>query len=101
MQGRAPGHAATDTKEDLRERGITVIFWPPFPPDLNPIGRVWHIMKNYLQDNYPETMSYDRLIVAVKDTWEKVGAHEFKALIESMQERCQSVIDAKGLFTKY
>lgn len=46
-------------------------------------------------------MSYDRLRVAVKDAWDKVGEHEFRALIESMPERCQAVIDAEGRFTKY
>ena len=53
-----PGHAAGDTKQDLAERGIIVIFWPPFSPDLNPIERVWHIMKNYIQDNYPHPSNY-------------------------------------------
>jgi hypothetical protein len=61
MQDGAPGHAAADTKQDLQERGIEVISWPPFSPDLNPIEWVWHIMKNYLQDNFPEVMSYDVL----------------------------------------
>lgn len=101
MQDSAPGHAAGDTKQDLAERGIIVIFWPPFSPDLNPIERVWHIMKNYIQDNYPENLSYDKLRAAVKDAWEKVGEFEFRALIESMPARCQAVIDADGLFTKY
>ena len=58
-------------------------------------------MKNYLQDNYPKNMLYNRLRDAVKDVQEKVGEHEFKVLIESMQERCQAVINANGLFTKY
>ena len=70
-------------------------------PDLNPIERVWHIMKNYIQDNYPENLGYDRLRAAVKDAWEKVGEFGFRALIESMPARCQAVIDADGLFTKY
>lgn len=101
MQDGAPGHAAADTQQELRSRGITVIFWPPFSPDLNPIERVWHLMKNYLQDNYPEVMGYPALRKAVKDAWESVGQHEFEELITSMPARCQAVIDANGLFTKY
>ena len=77
MQDGAPGHAAANTKKDLEERGVIVIYWPPFSPDLNPIEKVWHIMKNCLQDHYPENMSYDQLRAAVKDAWEKVGSFEF------------------------
>ena len=101
MQDGAPGHATGETKEDLRERGIIVIFWLPFSPDLNPIERVWYIIKNYLQDNYPENMSYNRLREAVNEAWEKVGKAEFEELIKSMKDRCQAVINANGLFTKY
>jgi len=46
-------------------------------------------------------MLYDRLRTAVKDAWEKVGRFELEELINSMKERCQAVIDADGLFTKY
>ena len=101
MQDGAPGHSAGETKQELESRGITVIFWPPYSPDLNPIESVWHIMKNYLQDNYPEVMGYDQLRVAVTDAWNKVGQFEFEELINSMSERCQAVIDAEGRFTKY
>jgi hypothetical protein len=51
--------------------------------------------------NYPKIMSYSVLRDAVKDTWEKVGQHEFEELIQSMKARCQAVIDADGLFTMY
>jgi len=88
MQDGAPGHAAGETKEDLRERGIIIIYWPPFSPDLKPIKKVWNIMKNYLQDNYPENMLYDRLRAAVNDAWEKVGRFKLEELINGMKARC-------------
>jgi transposase len=40
IQDGAPGYAAADTKENLRKRGIIVIFWPPFSPDLNLIKKI-------------------------------------------------------------
>ena len=46
-------------------------------------------------------MTYDRLRVAVKRAWDSVGQEEFRELIESMLARCQAVIAANGLFTKY
>ena len=55
-----PGHAARDTRTELHEKSIQVIHWPAFSPDLNPIEKVWHTMKNYLYQNFPENMSYDR-----------------------------------------
>lgn len=58
-------------------------------------------MKNYLQDNFPEYVLYDRLSKAVKKAWYTVGKHEFRKLVESVPARCQAVIDANGLFTNY
>jgi transposase len=101
MQDGAPGHNAEYTYTELAERGIYPIFWPAYSPDLNPIEYVWNIMKNYLQDEYPENMTYNALRLAVNDAWNRIGSDTFNELIESMHDRCQAVIDAEGRHTKY
>ena len=66
MHDGAPGHASVYTFEELANRGIKLIFWPPFSPDLNPIETVWNIMKYWIQDRYGEgRLSYNRLRQAV------------------------------------
>lgn len=97
MQDNAPGHAAAETRVDLHSRGIQVIFWPSFSPDLNPIESVWNIMKDWIYKYYPEKISYDLLRKAVREAWDAVPQEELVSLVESMTARCQAVIDANGL----
>ena len=88
IQDGVPSHAIADTTADLAERGIVVIYQPPYSPDLNPIERVWHIIKNYIQDNFPKSISYNKLRTAIKEAWEKLGRYEFEDLINTIKDRC-------------
>lgn len=73
MHDGAPGHRAGTTVAELREREITVMKWPPYSPDLNPIERIWHFMKNILQEDYPERMSVEPLRKAIQESWDAVS----------------------------
>ena len=103
MQDGASGHSAASTQEDLRDRGITFIDWPPYSPDLNPIEILWFYIKNHIQGRYPhlEELLYETLKQAVREVWDIIGKEMLEELIQSMQARCQAVITANGMYTKY
>ena len=102
MQDHAPGHAAKSTQEDMMERGIYPIEWPPYSPDLNLIETLWNKMKDWLGARYPEQrVSYDQLRKQVQEAWEAIGEDVLEGLLESMPARCKAVADAEGSYTKY
>jgi transposase len=102
MQDSAPAHTAALTIEDLRERGIHYVKWPSFSPDLNPIKKVWNWMKDWIQDRYDDTlMRWDELREAVKAAWDALPATYLAEELSKMPARCQAVIDANGMHTRY
>ena len=101
MHDGAPGHAAKGTIQELLERGIRLIWWPAFSPDLNPIETVWNKMKDWIQDNCPEKLTYDQLRGAVLAAWEQISPEFLSELVDSMQARCEAVIRANGMYTEY
>ena len=102
MQDHAPGHAAKYTIDELESRDIQLIFWPPYSPDLNPIETVWNTMKDWIQARYlDDKLSYKILRKAVIEAWDAIGENELAELLNSMPQRCQAVIDANGLYTKF
>ena len=102
MQDNAPGHRAKKTIAELQERGVRMVEWPAYSPDLNPIETVWDWMKDWIEERYDEKkLNYDQLRTAVKEAWEAVPGSFLNDLLEDMPNRCKAVIAAKGNITKY
>jgi transposase len=52
-------------------KNITLLPLPPYTPELNPIERLWHWLKDHEFSNrlYPD---YEKLVIAVSDMWRDI-----------------------------
>ena len=99
IQDNAPGHAARKTNEEIQQRRIPTMSWPPYSPDLNPIEKCWLWLKRRVDkrfDEYRKKPSYNTLRMWVKEAWEEMPNEFVESLIASLPEKMQAVIDAEG-----
>jgi transposase len=106
MQDNALPHSSRGTSCELLSRGVQVLSWPPFPPDLNPIEGVWNKMKDYIEIHYPDLpygrqRTYSQLRSIVKEAWDSITPEYLASIVNSMRERCEAVLAAQGGYTKY
>lgn len=103
MHDNAPAHSAYLTADQLKERDIPVIFWPALSPDLNPIEHLWNILKDWLQQYYPDPNCTEKELHShVIEAWYTIATPEqLSRLVYSMKQRCVDVIAAQGGHTRW
>lgn len=111
-QDNAPTHKARIVQNWLRNwaanNGVTLVDWPPYSPDLNPIENLWKLLKEEICQRYPNLKSMPKneqslelLRQAAVEVWEDFGEELLENLILSMPRRLQAVVDVQGWYTKY
>lgn len=54
-------------------------------------------MKDFIELKFGDVqLSYDQLRVAVREAWDSITPDQLNSLIDSMRERCEAVIAARG-----
>ena len=109
MQDNARTHILEAITDWLKSKGYTVMEWPPYSPDLNPIEMVWKKLKNLIFKNHPElrTMTVgtekvkNAIIKAVIEAWKSLKQEFFFSLTASMSRRVKTIIKANGGYIKY
>jgi len=101
QQDNDPKHTSKKVKKWLSDHNINVLQWPSQSPDLNPIEHIWVLLKRKLNmyENPPSGML--ELWERVSNEWEAITKEDCLNVIDSMPSRIQSVLQAKGSYTKY
>lgn len=111
-QDNAPTHKARIVQDWLRpwctEHGITLVDWPPYSPDLNPIENLWKLLKERIIAKDPTLVtlpkndsSKARLVRVATEVWDEMESDMLNHLIDTIDHRIEAVIAARGWYTKY
>ena len=101
QQDNDPKHTSKKAKKCLEDLNMNVLEWPPQSPDLNPIEHLWDVLKRRLGSYSTPPQGVHELWQRVEEEWRKISKEECLALIESMPQRIEAAIKAKGRNTKY
>ena len=94
QQDLAPCHTSSIVANKIAKLKLNVLDWAPKSPDLNPIEMLWSILDKKLTSKpiYSRTALMERL----QKEWDNIGQGLCIKLVESIRERIQKCLKAKG-----
>jgi DDE superfamily endonuclease/transposase len=99
QQDNDPKHTSSEVANYLENKKVNVLTWPPQSPDLNPIENLWKELNFNAKNREPK--NEDELFEILSKEWNQLTPEYLNSLVSSMPTRCQLVIDANGMPTKY
>jgi hypothetical protein len=89
-------HTARSTMQKLCELGWDVVeHFPPYSPDLNPVERVWAIMKRRVSECRP-AKEVGALTAAAVDVWAGLGQSELNRVCRAWRRALERCCDRGG-----
>jgi len=101
QQDNASCHVSKRTKKWFEDHNIPLLFHPPNSPDLSPIERIWHKLKNIIRSFTPQPTTVDELKAAVHTAWEQLDIDDVNKHVSSMPDRVAAIFKARGGHTRY
>jgi transposase len=87
-------HTTPETVTFLHERGVTLLEWPPWSPDLNPIENLWNVLKARVYARFPQTM--EEMEAVIREEWAATDLTFISHISRSMPRRLQLLLDNNG-----
>lgn len=85
--------------ERLKKLKINRLPFSRYSPDLNTSENIINFLKNNTAKRNPTTIAQAKKYL--QEEWEKLSPDITSGLVDSMDDRCQAVINAKGGYTDY
>lgn len=99
LQDNDPSHTSNVAKSWFHCNGVTVLDFPPWSPDLNPIENVWPVLQKAVDEH--NATNEAELEAAIQAEWEALSADFLAKLAHSMPKRLAEVIAHNGHKTHY
>jgi transposase len=87
-------HTTPETVTFLHEKGVTLLEWPPWSPDLNPIENLWHVLKARVYARFPQSM--EELEQFIREEWEATELKFIARICRGMPRRLQLLLENEG-----
>lgn len=80
----------------INNKGVKLLYQPPYSPDLQPIEKVWGWMKGYISNCRPQTK--EDLLNVTKEAWNKVPLSFICKLIQHHVEKLPIMLQNNGKY---
>jgi transposase len=94
QQDNLPLHTSPCVMAWFDEKAISVLDWPPYSPDFNPIENLWGWLKGEVVKDNPETI--DDLEESLIENWERITVDFLQGFIDSLYDRILLCIEMGG-----
>ncbi|GFV43035.1 transposable element Tcb2 transposase [Trichonephila clavipes] len=101
MDDNSRQHRANMVQDFLFEEGIVRMEWPACSPDTNPIQHVWDALGRRVADHQPPPQTLQELERALLEEWDRIPQLVINSLIDSMPQRCSTLLAVHKNHTPY
>ncbi|GFX00580.1 transposable element Tcb2 transposase [Trichonephila clavipes] len=94
-------HRDNLVEDFLFEEGIVRMDWLACSPDMNPIEHVWDALGKQVACRQPPPQTLQELEKALLEEWDRIPQLVINSLIDSMPQRCSTLLAVRGNHTPY